>query len=102
MELQPVHVLDDRVPSLNFAELPRVYREAVLLEEVVKVRGAVQQPAIIEVKRLGLFHEKELLETSLEECVAHQLCQLTLLRCCNHSSEKERELKDKHKHKIKV
>ena len=47
VELQPVHVLDDRVPSLNFAELPRVYREAVLLEEVVKVRGAVQQPAII-------------------------------------------------------
>ena len=51
VELQPVHVLDDRVPSLNFAELPRVYREAVLLEKVVKVRGAVQQPAIIEVNR---------------------------------------------------
>ena len=51
MELQPVHVLDDRVPSLNFAELPRVDREAVLLEEIVKVRGAVQQPAIIDVNR---------------------------------------------------
>ena len=51
MELQPVHVLDDRVPSLNFAELPRVDREAVLLEEIVKVRGAVQQSGIIDVNR---------------------------------------------------
>ena len=43
MELKSVHILDDGIPPFNFSKLPRVDREAVLPEEVVVVRGVLQQ-----------------------------------------------------------